>query len=109
MLLQGRERGTQPTPALQMATGWDQATRPSPSGIYGAGLSGLIGSPLSFNLSDFVDTGSQQSTRLNTSGNRPTPSAAAGSAAQLQAQMQHQTETDCARDDVTEAHPRDGL
>ena len=108
-MLQGRERGTQPTPASQMATGWDQATWPSPSGIYGAGLSGLIGSPSSFNLSDLVDTGSRQSTQLNTSGDRPTPSAAASSAAQLQAQMQHQTEPDSARDNVMEAHPCDGL
>ena len=108
-VLQGRERGTQLTPASQMATGWDQATWPSPSGFYGGGLSGLIGSLSSFNLYDFVDTGSQQSTQLNTSRNRPTASAAAGSAAQLQAQMQHQTEIDSARDDVTEADPRDEL
>ena len=92
-----------------MATGWDEATWPSPSGFYGAGLSGLIGSPSSLNFSDLVDTGSQQSTQLNTSGNRPTASAAAGSVAQLQAQMQHQTETDSARDNVTEADPRDEL
>ena len=108
-VLQGRESGTQPTPASQMAMGRDQATWPSPSGFYSADLSSLIGSPSSFNLSYLVDTGSQQSTQLNTSRNQPTASAAAGSAAQLQAQMQHQTEMDSARDEVTEADPGDEL
>ena len=92
-----------------MGIGWDQATWPSPSGFYGADLSGPIGSPSSFNLSDLVDTGSQQSTQLNTSGNQPTASAAACSAAQLQAQMQRQTEMDTARDNVMEADPGDEL
>ena len=49
----------------------------------------LAGSP-SFNLSDFLQPGSQQSSQLNTSANvsqtqRSTDPAAAGSAAQLQA------------------------
>ena len=65
-------------------------------------MSGLIGSPSSFNLSDLVDTGSQQSTQLNTSGTRSTASAAAGSAAQLQVQ----TETHSACEGVTDADPR---
>ena len=86
-MLQGRGRGTQPTPALQMAMGWDQATWPSPSGIYGAGVSALIGCPSSFNLSDYVDTSTQQNTQLS-SGTPSSASAAAGSAAQLQAQLQ---------------------
>ena len=57
-------------------------------------MSAPSGSP-SFNLSDFVQTDSQQSSQLNTSGTRSTASAAAGSAAQLQA-----TQTQSARDDV---------
>ena len=103
-MLQGRKRGTQPTPASQMATGWHQATWPSPSGIYGAGLSGLIGSPSSFNLSDYVDTSTQQNTQLS-SGTRSNASANAGSAAQMQAQLQPQTDRHSAHDDVTEADP----
>ena len=104
-MLQGRERGTQPTPASQMGTGWDPAAWPSPLGLYGAGMSDMVGSPSCFNLnlSDYVDTSTQQNT-----GTRSTASAAAGSAAQLheQGRGQQQTETDSARDDVTE-HERD--
>ena len=74
-VLQGRERRTQPTPALQMGTGWDQANWPSPSGFYGAGMSGLLGSPSSFNLSDYVDTSTQPNTQLN-SGTQTTAAAA---------------------------------
>ena len=101
-MLQGqyRERGPQPTPA----SSWEQATWPSPSGLYGA----LAGSPPfnpSFNLSDYVDTSSQQSTQLNTSGTRSSASAAAGSATQLQAT---QSEMHSAREDVTDTDP-DGL
>ena len=103
-VLQGRERGTQPTPASQMGTGWDQATWPSHSGFYGAGMSGLLGSPSSFNLSDYVDTSTQPNTQLN-SGTRTTAAAATGSAAQLHAQLQQQTETDSARDDAMEPEP----
>ena len=84
-----------------MATGWDPAawTAGSPSALYGSGLIGLLGSPSSscnLNLSDYVvDTSTQ-----HTTGIRSTPSAAAGSAAQLHdAGHQH---TDSARDDVTE-------
>ena len=103
--LQGRERGTQPTPASQMATGWDPASWPgaSLSALYGSGMSGLLGSPssINLNLSDFVDTSTQHST-----GIRSTPSAAAGSAAQLHDEGQQHTETDSACDDVTE-HERD--
>ena len=62
------------------------------------GMSALAGSP-SFNLSDYVDTGSQQSSQLNTSGTRSTDSAAVDLAAQLQAT---QTETHSAREDVTD-------
>ena len=106
-MLQGRERGTQPTSASQMGMGWDPATWPSPSGFYGAGMSGMVASPSSFNLnlSDYVDTSTQQNTQLS-SGTRSAASAAAGSAAQLHDQLQQQTETDSARDDVTE-HERD--
>ena len=87
-----------------MGTGWDQANWPSPSGFYGAGMSGLMGSPLSLNLSDYVDISTQLNTQLN-SGTRTTAAAAAGSAAQLHAQLQQQTETDSACDDVTEPEP----
>ena len=87
-----------------MGTGWDQANWPSPSGFYGAGMSGLMGSPLSLNLSDYVDISTQPNTQLN-SGTRTTVAAAAGSTAQLQAQLQQQTEMDSASDDVTEPEP----
>ena len=103
-MLQVRERGTQPT-TLQMGTGWDQANWPSPSGFYGAGMSGLMGSPSSFNLSDYMDISTQPNTQLNSGTRTTAPAAAAGSAAQLQAQLQQQTETDSARDDVTEPEP----
>ena len=72
--------------------------------LYGSGMSGLLGSPsssINLNLSDFVDTSTQHNT-----GIRSTPSAAAGSAAQLHDEGQQLTETDSARDDVTE-HERD--
>ena len=97
-MLQGRERGTQPTPASQMGTGWDPTTWPSPSGFYGVGMSGMVAN---LNLSDYVDTSTQQNTQQS-SGTRSTASAAAGSAAQLHDQLQLQTETDSARDNVTE-------
>ena len=98
-MLQGRERGTQPTPVSQMGTEWDPGAWLSPSGLYGAGMSGMVGSPSSFNLnlSDYVDTSTQQN-----AGTRSTASAAARSAAQLHDQGQQQTETDSARDVVTE-------
>ena len=106
MCLQGIERGTQPTPTSQMATGWDPAAwaGASPSALYGSGMSGLLGSPsssINLNLSDFVDTSTQHNT-----GIRSTPSAAAGTAAQLHDEGQQLTETDSACDDVTE-HERD--
>ena len=105
MCLQGRERGMQPTPISQMVTGWDPAAwaGASPSALYSSGMSGLLGSPssINLNLSDFVDTSTQHNT-----GIRSTPSAATGSAAQLQDEGQQHTETDSARDDVTE-HERD--
>ena len=109
MCLQGREKGTQQTPTPQMATGWDPAAwaGASPSVLYGSGMSGLLGSPsssINLNLSDFVDTNT--STQHNT-GIRSTPSAAAGSAAQLHDEGQQLiTERDSAHDDVTE-HERD--
>ena len=84
-----------------MSTGWDQANWPSPSGFYGAGMSGLMGSPSSFNLSDYMDISTQPNTQLNSGTRTTAPAAAAGSASQLQ----QQTETDSARDDVTEAEP----
>ena len=106
MCLQGRERGTQPTPTSQMATRWDPAAwaGASPSALYGSGMSGLLGSPsssINLNLSDFVDMSTQHNT-----GIRSTPSAAAGSAAQLHDEGQQLTATASARDDVTE-HERD--
>ena len=101
-MLQAQQRGTQPTPTSQMATGWEPAawSGASPSALYGSGLSGLLGSPSSsctLNLSDYVDTSTQ-----HTTGQRSTPSAAAGSAAQLHDAGQRHTENESARDDVTE-------
>ena len=66
-------------------------------------MSTLSGSS-SFNLSDFVQTYSQQSSQLNTSGTRFTASAAAGLAAQLQV-----TQTQSACDDDTATVDPDGL
>ena len=105
----GQREGTQQTPTSQMATGWDPAAwaGASPSALYGSGMSGLLGSPsssINLNLSDFVDMST--STQHNT-GIWSTPSAAAGSAAQLHDEGQQLfTERDSARDDVTE-HERD--
>ena len=98
-MLQVRERGTQPTTS-QMGTGWDQANWPSPSGFYGAGMSGLMGSPSSFNLSDYINISTQPNTQLNSGTQTTAPAAATGSA-----QLQQQTETDSAGDDVTEPEP----
>ena len=86
---QVQHRGTQPT-------GWEPAAWSGASPA-GSSLSGLLGSPSSFNLSDFVEMGNQ-----NTSGQRSTPSAAAGSAQQLHDAGQKHTDKDSARDDVTE-------
>ena len=58
----------------------------------------------SFSLSDYVQTDSQQSSQLNTSGTRSTASEVAGSAAQLQA-----TQTQSARDGDTATADPDGL
>ena len=83
-----------------MAAGWDPASW-SGAGSSASPFSGLLGSPPGiFNLSDYVDPPSTQ----QTTGQRSTPSAAAGSAEQLHdAGHQH---THSVRDDVTE-HERD--
>ena len=94
------ERGEHNQQPHKWVTGWDPATWPSPSGFYGAGMSGLVDSPLSFNLSDYMDISTQPNTQLN-SGTPSTAPAAAGSAAQLQLQ----TEMDSACDDVMEHEP----
>ena len=88
-----------------MGMGWDQANWTSPSGFYGAGMSGLMGNSFSLNLSDYVDISTQPNTQLNSGTQTTAAAAAAGSAAQLHAQLQQQTETDSARDDVTEPEP----
>ena len=98
-MLQAQQRGTQPTPTSQMATGWEPAawSGASPSALYSSGLSGLLGSPSSsctLNLSYYVDMSTQ-----HTTGQRSTPSAAAGSATQLNDAGQKHTENDSARDD----------
>ena len=98
MCLQAQQMGRQPTPTSQMPGGWDPA---SWSG--GASpLSGLFGSPLPgvLNLSDYVDPSSVP----QTTGQRSTPSAAAGYAEQLQ-DFGHQ-QAHGVSDDVTE-HERD--
>ena len=82
---------------LKWAAGWDPASW-SGAGSSASPFSGLLGSPVPgiFNLSDYVD---QPSTQQAT-GQRSTPSAAAGCAEQLHdAGHQH---TDSVRDDVTE-------
>ena len=77
-MLQAQQRGRQPTPTSQVPGGWDPA---SWSG-WASPLSGLFGSPLpgGLNLSDYVDPPSVP----QTTGQRSTPAAAAGSAEQLQ-------------------------
>ena len=102
-MLQAQQRGRQPTPTSQMATGWEPA---SWSGA-GAGASPLfsdmLGSPAApFNLSDLMDSPSTQ----QTTGQQSTPSAAAGSAEQLHDAGHQHTHTHSARDDITE-HERD--
>ena len=64
-------------------------------------MSGLMGSPSSFNLSDYMNISTQPNTQLNSGTRTTAPAAVAGSAAQLQ----QQTEMDNARDDVTEPEP----
>ena len=96
-MLQPQQRGRQPTPTSQLAAGWDPASW-SGAGSSASPLSGLFGSPVQgiLNLSDYVDPPSTQ----QATGQCSTPSAAAGSAEQLNdAGHQH---TDSVRDDVTE-------
>ena len=90
-MLQAQQRGTQPT-------GWDPAAWSAPSPGT-ASLSGLqVGSPASFNLSDYVvDTGSH-----NASFHRSTPSAAAGSARQLPDAGQKSMDHNSAQDEGTQ-------
>ena len=78
MCLQAQQRGRQPTPTSQTAGGWDPASWSGGASPF----SGLFGSPVPgiLNLSDYVDPPSVQ----QTTGQRSTPSAAAGSAEQLQ-------------------------
>ena len=92
--LQAQQRGRQPTPTSQTAGGWDPASWSGGASPF----SGLFGSPVPgiLNLSDYVDPPSVQPT----TGQRSTPSAAAGSAEQLQgAGHQH---AHSVSDDVTE-------
>ena len=100
-MLQAQQRGRQPTPTSQMATGWEPASWSGAGASASPLFSGMLGSPAApFNLSDYMDSPSTQ----QTTGQRSTPSAAAGSAEQLHdAGHQH---THSARDDVTE-HERD--
>ena len=108
MCLQAQHTGRQPTPTPQVGAGWDPAawSGPSQSPIYGSGLGGLnwLSSPSSasgFNLSNYL----MESSTRPTIGQRSTPSAAAGSAAQLQDAGEI---SDSACDDVTEhEHERD--
>ena len=98
MCLQAQQRGRQPTPTSQMPGGWDPASWSGGASPF----SGLFGSPVPgiLNLSDYVDPPSVQ----QTTGQRSTPSAAAGSAEQLQgAGHQH---AHSVSDEVTE-HERE--
>ena len=84
-----------------MAAGWDPASW-SGAGSIASPFSGLLGSPTApFNLSDLIiDSPSIQ----QTTGQRSTPSAAAGYAEQLQGAGHQQAHS--VSDDVTE-HERD--
>ena len=98
-MLQAQQSGRQPTPTSQMATGWDPASWSGAGASASPLFSGLLGSPTApFNLSDYVDSPSTQ----QTTGQRSTPSAAAGSAEQLHDAGHQHTHTHSARDDVTE-------
>ena len=98
-MLQAQQKGRQPTPTSQMATGWDPASWSGAGGSASLLFSGLLGSPPApFNLSDYVDSPSTQ----QTTGQRSTPSAAAGSAEQLHDAGHQHTHTHSAHDDVTE-------
>ena len=83
---------------LQLPGGWDPASWSGGASPF----SGLFGSPLpgGLNLSDYVDPPSVP----QTTGQRSTPSAAAGSAEQLQGAGHQQAPS--GSDDVTE-HERD--
>ena len=100
-MLQAQQRGRQPTPTSQMATGMEPASWSGAGASASPLFSGMLGSPAApFNLSDYMDSPSTQ----QTTGQRSTPSAAAWSAEQLHdAGHQH---THSARDNVTE-HERD--
>ena len=100
-MLQAQQRGRQPTPTSQMATGWEPASWSGAGTSASPLFSGMLGSPAApFNLCDYMDSPSTQ----QTTGQRSTLSAAAGSAEQLHdAGRQH---THSARDDVKE-HERD--
>ena len=98
-MLQAQQRGRQPTPTSQLPAGWDHASRSGGASPFG----GLFGSPLpgGLNLSDYVDPPSVQTT-----GQRSTPSAAAGSAEQLQSAGDQHQQAPSVRDDVTQ-HERE--
>ena len=98
-MLQAQQRGRQPTPTSQLPAGWDQASWSGGTSPFG----GLFGSPLPgvLNLSDYVDPPSVQTT-----GQRSTPSAAAGSAEQLQSAGDQHQHAPSVRDDVTQ-HERE--
>ena len=99
-MLQAQQRGRQPTPTSQLPAGWDQASWSGGASPFG----GLFGSPLpgGLNLSDYVDPPSVP----QTTGQRSTPSAAAGSAEQLQSAGDQHQQAPSVRDDVTQ-HERE--
>ena len=99
-MLQAQQRGRQPPPTSQMATGWDPASWSGAGTSASPLFSGLLGSPIvPFNLSDLiVDSPSTQ----QTTGQWSTPSAAAGPAEQLHDAGHQYMHTHSARDDVTE-------
>ena len=101
---QAQQRGRHPTLTSQMATGWDPASWSGAGASASPLFSGMLGSPVApFNLSDLImDSPSTQ----QTTGQRSTPSAAAGSAKQLHDAGYQHTHTHSARDDVRE-HERD--
>ena len=102
-MLQAQQRGRQPTPTSQMATGWEPASWSGADASASPLFSGMLGSPAApFDLSDLMDSPSTQ----QTTGQRSTPSAVAGSAEQLHDAGHQHTHTHSARDDVME-HERD--
>ena len=98
-MLQAQQRGRQPTPTSQMASGWE------PASWSGAGASAVVcWAAQQHPLTSPITWTRRALNRLL--GQRSTPSVAAGSAEQLHDAGHQHTHTHSAHDDVTE-HERD--